>query len=194
MTFAILVNVDECTGCHACTAACKIANSVPKGISFTRVISVEEGSFPLLNIRNAPVDRCMHCLEPECVLACPVDAIAKHEEGPVVIDEDECIGCELCFKACPFHVPKFDKESKKRYKCTMCYDRVKEGLEPACVEVCPQEALKFGDRDELLREAREWAKYVYGETEAGGTSLIYASKEPIIKLGLPEKPASGVKL
>jgi alkylhydroperoxidase/carboxymuconolactone decarboxylase family protein YurZ len=89
-------------------------------------------------------------------------------------------------KACPWNIPKFSLEAKKVYKCDFCHSRVKNGLTPACTEVCPTEALKFDDRNELLKEAKTKKKYVYGEIEAGGTSLIYASNEPLTKIGLPK--------
>jgi Fe-S-cluster-containing dehydrogenase component len=151
-----------------------------------RVVSVEEGKFPSVKTLHSPVERCMHCLEPACVSACPFGAITKTEHGPVVIDHEKCTGCQLCVKACPWNIPKFSIETKKVYKCDFCYSRLKDGLSPACVEVCPVGALKFGDREELLKEVKAEKKYIYGEVEAGGTSLIYASNEPLTKIGLPK--------
>ncbi|MGC8939510.1 MAG: 4Fe-4S dicluster domain-containing protein [Candidatus Bathyarchaeia archaeon] len=182
----ILINVDECIGCHACEAACKNSHEFPKEIMVQRVVSVEEGKFPSVKTLHSPVERCMHCLEPACVSACPFGAITKTERGPVIIDHEKCTGCQLCVKACPWNIPKFSMEAKKVYKCDFCYSRLQEGLSPACVEVCPVGALKFGDREELLKEAKAEKKYIYGEVEAGGTSLIYASNEPLTKIGLPK--------
>jgi formate dehydrogenase iron-sulfur subunit len=182
----ILINVDECIGCHACEVACKNSHEFPKEIMVQRVVSVEEGKFPSVKTLHSPVERCMHCLEPACVSACPFGAITKTEHGPVVIDHEKCTGCQLCIKACPWNIPKFSIETKKVYKCDFCYSRLNDGLSPACVEVCPVGALKFGDREELLKEAKAEKKYIYGEVEAGGTSLIYASNEPLTKIGLPK--------
>lgn len=184
--YGILVDVDECIGCYACVVACNNAHDFPKGITVQRVISHEEGEFLSVKTLHAPVERCMHCLDPACVSACPFGAITKTEQGPVVIDHEKCTGCQLCVKACPWSIPKFSIETKKVYKCDLCYSRIQDGLSPACVEICPTEALKFGDRDELLKEAKAKKKYIYGEVEVGGASLIYASGEPLTKIGLPK--------
>jgi formate dehydrogenase iron-sulfur subunit len=182
----ILIDVDECIGCHACEVACKNSHEFPKEIMVQRVVSIEEGRFPSVKALHSPVERCMHCLDPACVSACPFGAMTKTEQGPVVINHEKCTGCQLCVKACPWNIPKFSVEAKKVYKCDFCYSRLKDGLSPACVEVCPVEALKFGDREELLKEAKARKKYIYGEVEVGGTSLIYASNEPLTKIGLPK--------
>lgn len=142
---------------------------------------------------------CMHCLEPGCVTACPVAALKKSEEGPVVYDAGLCLGCRYCMIACPWDIPKFQwfKALPEIRKCTFCADRVAEGLMPACMKACPTGTLTFGDRDELLAEARNRIKnspgkyvkqgdgYIYGEHEAGGTSLLYISDVPVKDLGLP---------
>jgi formate dehydrogenase iron-sulfur subunit len=129
--------------------------------------------------------QCRHCLDPECVSVCIVGALKKTDEGPVVYDPDICIGCRYCMIACPWEIPRYSWEDSVPFiqKCDMCYQRVAKGQVPACVEACPTEATIFGDRNELLTEARhriaaEPTKYlptVWGEKEVGGTSVMYVS-------------------
>jgi formate dehydrogenase iron-sulfur subunit len=113
----------------------------------------------------------------------------------VTYDRDKCIGCRYCQYACPFGVPKFDWDQRLGLisKCNFCNDRLEMGLEPACVKACPSDALVFGERDELVTEARrriaarplKYVNHVYGEDEIGGTSFLYISPVPFDKLGFP---------
>jgi formate dehydrogenase iron-sulfur subunit len=130
--------------------------------------------------------QCRHCLDPECVSVCIVGALKKTEEGPVVYDRDTCIGCRYCMIACPWEIPRYSWEDTVPYiqKCDMCYERVvHEGALPACVEACPEKATIFGERDELLAEARrrlaaepdKYIERIWGEKEVGGTSVLYIS-------------------
>jgi formate dehydrogenase iron-sulfur subunit len=139
--------------------------------------------------------QCMHCVDPACVSACPVGALQKTDEGPVVYDCTRCIGCRYCMVACPFGVPKFEwgEPLPKIQKCTFCADRQAEGLEPACSAACPTGALTFGDRDALIAEAEArieanpdlYVPHVYGRDEVGGTSWLYLSPVPFEELGFP---------
>lgn len=199
---AILVDVTKCTGCERCVAACveengldevkaQIDRAVTKdGLSENRLLSVpkiDEGRFVRMS--------CMHCLEPSCVSACLVGGITKTPEGPVVYDPEKCIGCRYCMLACPFHIPRYEWSEAAPFmrKCAMCFERQAEGLVPACVDACPNEALRFGERDELLRDAHRTinaggGKYldrVWGEHEFGGTSLLYISDLDLGVVGWP---------
>ncbi|MDR3183514.1 MAG: 4Fe-4S dicluster domain-containing protein [Planctomycetaceae bacterium] len=136
--------------------------------------------------------QCLHCNEPGCASACFAKAFQKTEAGPVVYYPQLCVGCRYCMVACPFNIPKFewDNPLPKITKCMMCSSRVEEGESPACVGVCPTNVMKFGDRSELLKEAKElvandgrYIKHVYGEEEAGGTAWIYVSDTPFEELG-----------
>jgi formate dehydrogenase iron-sulfur subunit len=150
--------------------------------------------------------QCMHCLEPACVSACFVKALRKQPGGWVTYDGDMCVGCRYCLMACPFNVPTFewDKTFGRIQKCDFCDERALRGQPTACSEVCPTGAITFGTREELLREAHrriEEAKspsgpvrsegtlryldHVYGETEAGGTSMLYLSDVSFEELGFP---------
>ncbi len=187
---AILTDVTKCIGCEKCVAACAAENKLPAqiqarwtsddGLSAERFTAVERqgGAY----VRK----QCRHCLEPACASACPVGALHKTPEGPVAYDSSKCLGCRYCMMACPFGIPRYQWASAVPYvrKCTMCYEnRIKQGRQPACTEACPTKATIFGERGELLAEAHrrlrdDPAKYqpaVWGETDVGGTSVLYLS-------------------
>lgn len=202
---AMLIDVRKCIGCKACQIACKVWNKLPA--EETRIITENEyvnppsfsadtwcyvkfsevkGKEGIIKWRMASL-RCMHCLEPTCVSVCPTKALKKLPEGPVVYDPSRCIGCKYCVEACPWNVPHFDEEKKVISKCVFCVDRIKAGMVPACVANCQTGALQFGDRDEILEKAHNsGAPYIYGEKEAGGTSMIFVSDVPFKELGFPE--------
>jgi formate dehydrogenase iron-sulfur subunit len=200
---AILADVTRCTGCDRCVDACIDANgtdpvqaqldraTTKDGLSENRLLSVPKvapGRFARLS--------CMHCLEPSCVAACLVGCITNTPEGPVVYDRERCIGCRYCMLACPFHIPRYEWDQPIPYmkKCTMCAERLAHGFEPACVEACPHEALRFGERDKLLKEAHAriasgrgaYLPRVWGEHEFGGTSVLYVSDVDLAALGWPD--------
>jgi formate dehydrogenase iron-sulfur subunit len=209
----MLSDTTRCIGCRRCEAACNKANNLPAPKTSFEDTSVFEKkrrpyvadvqSYTAVNRYEGkdgkPVYRkvqCMHCDEPACVSACPVAAMKKTKEGPVVWDEKLCIGCRYCIIACPFYVPAFEYSSAfdpRIQKCFMCYKRISEGLVPACAEACPVEAITFGKRRDLIKQAklRVWGepeKYidqVYGEEEAGGTGWLYISGVPFSQLDFP---------
>jgi formate dehydrogenase iron-sulfur subunit len=137
----------------------------------------------------------MHCLEPACVSVCPVAALQKTAEGPVVYDEKRCIGCRYCMTACPFNIPKYEWESATPLvrKCQMCVERLAQGEQPACAKACPTGATLFGERDALIAEARRriseqpnrYIQHIYGEHEIGGTGVLYLSDVSFAGLGFP---------
>lgn len=194
--YGMLVDVGKCIGCHACTAACKVKNDIPDGVFWTKVGAYEQGTFPNVKSYTAPLGRCMHCEHPACVSACPVGALQKTSAGPVVYDAQKCMGCRYCMTACPFHVPKLNWDAllPSIQKCQLCADRLAAGLDPACASTCPTGALKFGDRDALLAEARErirtgngrYVNHIFGENEVGGTTLLYISPVQFEELGFPK--------
>ena len=204
----MLYDTTRCIGCKACVVACKEANG---DVADTRV--------PGMGIYDAPTDlndrtrnviklhrdadeeafvkkQCMHCVDPACVGACMLGALQKREFGVVTWNGDLCIGCRYCQVACPFNVPAFewDSATPSIVKCEMCSHRLAEGKEPACCEVCPREAVIFGDYQEILRIARNrleqypdrYYPKIYGETEFGGTQVLYLSHVPFEKLGFRE--------
>ena len=196
-TWAILTDTTLCTGCEKCVEACKRENELGKDLPRPWKTRIDDlSSTRYTTIVRRPGDRfvrqqCRHCVEPACVSACLVGALRKTPEGPVIYDSDRCMGCRYCMMACPYGIPRYDWEEPVPYvrKCNMCYERITDDKKkdddrkPACVEACPREATIFGDRDELLDKAwcriREnpgkYVKKVFGETEVGGTSVIYIS-------------------
>jgi formate dehydrogenase iron-sulfur subunit len=192
MKWGLLFDSTRCIGCGACSAACKEQNGLPptieaKPTAYTWTV-VEKRSG--VNMRHL----CMHCLNPTCVSVCPVGAMKKTETGPVVYDSDLCIGCRYCIMACPFGVPKYqwDRPVPIVGKCVMCAPRIAAGQPTACATVCPTGATMFGERDALIREARQriasepsrYVDHVYGLTEAGGTSVLLLAGVPFDQLGM----------
>jgi formate dehydrogenase iron-sulfur subunit len=214
---AILTDVTKCIGCEECVVACKKANhlaaDVPRrwdvgdGLTARNWTAIVSGSADS-HVRK----QCRHCLEPACVSACPVGAMHKTELGAVVYDAAKCMGCRYCMMACPYGVPRYDWEAAVPYvrKCILCYDRLRQGQPPACTEACPTKATIFGDRDALLAEARHriaekpdvYMKNIWGETDAGGSSVLYVSNvdlsfltgnRPIPSAALPAKTAEAME-
>ena len=191
-TRAILFDSAKCIGCRQCVEACKDWNELPRGNTYrvggSTWLTIEppvlEGTASLWG-RNS----CMHCEHPMCAAVCPVEAITKYEEGPVVIDPAACIGCQFCIHACPWHVISRDEITGKARKCTMCHDRVAEGTTPFCVQSCPVNALEFGLLEELepqvAQRANEKAATVYGRQEAGGTRVRYILTASPQQHGIP---------
>ncbi len=203
---AFLYDATRCIDCRACMIACSVENKIPIDKTRIWVAGVGlKGEYPNLD-RASMVYHCMHCEEPDCLSACPVGAYSKREDGPVLYNKDVCIGCRYCMNACPFGVPHFDYnkgliDGAFIDKCTMCTQRIDVGLEPACVATCPTDALMFGERADLIKEAHariaahpdRYINHVYGEFENGGTSYLVLSHVPFSELGLPNLPETPVK-
>src|SRR6266568_7704221 len=134
----------KCIGCHACTTACKSENEVPVGVTRTYVKSVDVGVLPQTR-RAFQVTRCNQCEDAPCVAACPTEAMYRREDGIVDFDKQICIGCKACMAACPYDAIFINPEDHSAEKCNMCAHRLDIGLEPACVTVCPTEAILVGD-------------------------------------------------
>ena len=139
-----LLDQSRCIGCHACTTACKSENEVPLGVTRTYVKSVEVGEFPQVR-RAFQVTRCNQCTDAPCVAACPTKAMYRRADGIVDFDKSACIGCKACMAACPYDAIFINPEDHSAEKCNLCAHRLDVGLEPACVTVCPTEAIMVGD-------------------------------------------------
>src|SRR6267142_6307285 len=213
-----LMDTSTCIGCKACEVACVEWNDLPfqettfdntyqtmpeTKWDFWQLIKFhdyekDDGSLMWLFRK----DQCMHCEDPGCLHACPADgAIVQYENGIVDFQQDKCIGCQLCMSGCPFNIPKFNQTTKKVYKCTLCSDRVGQGLEPACIKACPTGCLHFGTKSDMVQIANRRAKQLQKESgfaDAGfydppsikGTHVIYVLhdiKRPE-RYGLPANP------
>ncbi len=194
-----LIDIANCIGCRACQVACKQWNEkdgeptqLESDLGFTNPATLSARTLTLIafhEFENAEkpggiesafvMQRCLHCLEPACVSACPTTALSRQSDGPVRYDDDECIGCRYCQLACPWDVPTSDWNSlaPKISKCTHCNDRVGQPVPtafngqamndhettrfngsietPACVKACPADALRYGTRDEMLALAHK---------------------------------------
>jgi formate dehydrogenase iron-sulfur subunit len=204
-----LIDTTKCTGCRGCQVACKQWNQLKaentrffSGEGYQNPPLMSEHTFTRVKFKDYQKngqnefafykEMCMHCNEPACASVCPVGAFKKSAEGPVVYDAKRCIGCRFCMVACPFGVPKYEwsKAFPLVKKCTGCYSRIKEGLQPACATACPT-AITYGSRSDLLKEAEKringrpdrYLKVVYGKEEAGGTSVLYLTHQPLDELG-----------
>ena len=199
----VLVDTVRCVGCRSCEAACSEANALPvPDIGDTSALDkIRKTSVTQLTVVNRyktdkgevfAKKQCMHCNQPGCVSACPVNAMKKRADGAVTWDTN-CMGCRFCMVSCPFDIPKFEYQSAtpKILKCTLCWERLKKGQKPACVEACPAEALTFGARRQLIEEANrriyteswKYISHIYGEREVGGTGYLYISAVPFEQIG-----------
>lgn len=202
--YGILVDTTRCIGCRSCELACAESHQLPTPEDlgdesvFERKRSPSTKQLTVVNRYDTERGKvfvkfqCMHCNQPACVTACLVKAFKKQPIGAVTWSKN-CMGCRFCMYSCPFDVPKFEYEKAvpEIKKCDLCWNRLQRGMIPACVEACPQEALIFGKRRDLLHEAKtriykqpeRYYPYVYGENEIGGTSYLYLSSVPFDKIG-----------
>lgn len=188
---AISYDASKCIGCRQCVMACQDWNDLPRAGRYALTASTWITMEPPLPNGTSLIwgrNSCRHCDYPVCAAVCPVEAITKYEEGPVVIDQDLCIGCKYCVHACPWGVISSHPETGKSYKCTMCVGRVKDEKKPFCVHMCPTGALDFGARAEVEAnvEARvkEVGGHLHGKREAGGTQVLYVLTKPPQEHGL----------
>jgi Fe-S-cluster-containing dehydrogenase component len=146
MNYGFIIDNRKCIGCHACTVACKAEHEVPVGVNRTWVKYIEKGEFPDTR-RLFSVMRCNHCADAPCVEICPVTALFTRKDGIVDFDDRRCIGCKACTQACPYDAIYMHPDDHTSAKCNYCTHRVDIGLEPACVNVCPEHAIISGDMD-----------------------------------------------
>jgi Fe-S-cluster-containing dehydrogenase component len=165
-TVAMVIDLDLCIGCDACTMACKVENATARGIFYSKVLDYEAGRTPDVLRVHVPV-MCNHCEDAPCVQSCPTRACHQAEDGSVRIDDKKCIGCQICVVACPYGAISYSEQENHYFedtpipyrtkadriragvsqKCDFCADRREQGQLPACVEVCPTQCRIFGYGD-----------------------------------------------
>jgi formate dehydrogenase iron-sulfur subunit len=223
-----------CIGCKACEVACKQWNDLPSdGGTFRRggsydstgqlgantwrhvrfvEIAHEQEPLDLVDLAESALDSwvflsdvCKHCTHAGCMDACPTGALIRTEFGTVVLQDDVCNGCGYCIPSCPFGVVDRDPDDGRAAKCTLCYDRLQDGLEPACAKACPTDSIQFGPYDELrdvaarrvatLQQRGVEGAYLYGAGEdmAGGLGAFFLLTEPPERYGLPASADSPVQ-
>jgi len=221
--YGCLVDLTRCVGCRKCEQACNEVNALPAPDVRFNDLTVfdakrrpDHKAFTVVNRyysgknddhgRPLPTYvkiQCMHCQDPACASACVTGALTKEANGAVRYDVSKCIGCRYCMLACPFQIPAYeydDPVTPRVRKCSFCFDRmVEEGLQPACASICPEEAITFGRRNDLLELARQridkdrgrYVDRIYGDSEVGGTCWLYVSGVPFERIGfqnLPDRP------
>ncbi len=215
-----LVDVTKCDGCRACMVACKNWNDLPAepqdfGGSYQSHTNVTAHTWNNLTFTEHENSQgnlewlfrhsaCMHCTDAACQKVCPENAISYTDHGSVVVDADKCVGCGYCEQNCPFGVislaeykDESGKEYRKAQKCTLCTDRLDEGMAPACATVCHTGAIEFGNRDEMVSKAEKRVKEVkdrfpnatlYNPSGVGGTHTVYVLADKPSVYDLPENP------
>ncbi|HJV46190.1 MAG TPA: 4Fe-4S dicluster domain-containing protein [Bacillota bacterium] len=211
----MFVDTSYCTGCKGCQVACKEWNNLPMAdhIGFTGNSYDNTEKLSAQNWRHVKFieqfsddrsmqrwlfmsDSCKHCQHAGCMQVCPTNAIIRTEFDTVYVDQDVCIGCRYCVAGCPFGVISMDEVSGTAKKCTLCYDRLQEGMQPACAQTCPTGAIQFGNVEELrakaearaqvLRKSGEQEVHIYGTEETfGGLNVFYLLLDKPEVYGLP---------
>jgi formate dehydrogenase iron-sulfur subunit len=208
-----------CIGCKACEVACKQWNALPAdGYEFTGDSYDNTGWLSGTTWRHVQFieqfddtrsrwlmnsDVCHHCVQAACLEVCPTGAIIRTEFDSVFIQPDVCNGCRDCISACPFGVIETNGHGVAQ-KCTLCYDRQQNGLEPACAKACPTKSIQFGEVDELLARAETRVQqlhasgvssaYIYGKAgdgytdDIGGLNAFHLLLDKPATYGLPERP------
>lgn len=183
MRYGFAIDQRTCIGCHACTVACKTEHQVPLGQFRTWVKYVDSGTFPDTS-RAFGVMRCNHCTDAPCVTICPTSALFKRPDGIVDFDSERCIGCKSCMQACPYDALYIDKDTNTAAKCNYCAHRVDNGLEPACVIVCPTHSIWSGDLDDpdsdISRLVSSQDTLVRAPEQRTGPNVHYVGASPLV--------------
>lgn len=199
MTYGMLIDLKKCIGCHACSVACKEAHGTRPGVRRSRVTRELEGAYPDVRMTSYPM-LCMQCENAPCVEICPTGASIKRDDGIVVINKDECIGCKSCMNACPYDARQFSEDENGYFgetlneyedlmyptmpagtmdKCTFCAERIDagDGQMQACVAACPGGARTFGDLETLKAQAEAEGGFQLLPEEGTNPSVWYLPKK-----------------
>jgi formate dehydrogenase iron-sulfur subunit len=201
---SVLVDTTRCIGCRNCEVACATENDlpIPENTShdvYEEIRDTTTDQWTVVNkfaTDNGDVfvkKQCMHCNQAACSTACLTQAMFKTQEGPVIWRARKCMGCRFCMVSCPFVIPRFEyfSANPKIQKCILCYERVAGGGKPACVEACPVDALEFGTRRDMERNAQNrvhensnrYVDHIYGQHEVAGTGWMYLAAVPFDQIG-----------
>lgn len=234
-SYGFFTDTTVCIGCKACEVACKEWNNLPAdhigltGDSYDNTGALSANTWRHVNFIETDAvrtdleqpfqsgwlmmsDVCKHCHNAPCLEACPTGALFKTEFDTVVVQQDICNGCGYCVPACPFGVVDINQLDGKAHKCTLCYDRLKGGLEPACAKACPTDSIQFGELADLQHRARRRVEhlheigvdsaYLYGVPDGPGATgglehlnaffLLTARPEMYNLPSAPTRPANRV--
>ncbi|MBN1662683.1 MAG: 4Fe-4S dicluster domain-containing protein [Deltaproteobacteria bacterium] len=206
-----LIDVSKCTGCRSCQLACKQWNQQPAKQTkhlgtYQNPPDLQSNTWTLIRFQEVAdkdgvkwlfrKDGCMHCTDAACVKVCPSGALYHTSYGTVGINHSRCIGCKECVSACPFDIPRYDRDTDKVYKCDLCLSRIEADLTPACAKACPTGAITFGEKTAMIKKAYARVKElggdanVYGDKFVGGTHVLYVlAEKPEVYDELPKKPS-----
>ncbi|OEF95940.1 4Fe-4S dicluster domain-containing protein [Desulfuribacillus alkaliarsenatis] len=209
---ARLIDITRCTACRGCQVACKSWNQLEGEIgeftgSYQSHHDNSPGRWTMIKFYEQKKatglewhfrkNCCLHCGDPGCMKACPNDAIRKADNGAVIRVEENCIGCGYCVPHCPFGIPKIDEKEEKMKKCSFCYDRISNNLQPACAKTCVPKAIVYGTWEDMSRLADERVVQarnlypnarIYGKDELGGLGAIYILPDSPDQFDLPVNP------
>lgn len=191
--YAMVISQERCVGCQSCTVACRSEWDVPVGSARTRVHQTAvEGALPECS-SVFHVAQCNQCDRPSCISACPTGATFQEPSGIVRIDKQLCIGCGSCVAACPYGARYINSSKGKADKCDFCFDRLTQGLEPACVLTCPGKAKVFGDLEDTRSSVfdlvyRKSARRMETPDVAIGPNVFYLGTEPHLEMAAAAFP------
>ncbi len=153
--YHIVLDQERCISCHACEVHCQMKNQAPPDARLGKLVALgpvlQKGKPRMLNMFMP----CFHCERPWCVAACPTGAMIRREDGIVYLQDDLCVGCKACIRACPWQIPQWNDSTGRAMKCDFCRDRIDAGEKPACVAGCTSHALSFVGANEASAHTRE---------------------------------------